>query len=143
MRTEIDQIKIKKSIYDGIVEHAKTLAPIEACGYLAGKNGTITRQFAMTNVDHAQDHFTFDPKEQFKAVKDARNEGLQMLSVYHSHPESPARLSEEDVRLLNDPNMIYIIVSLADQTPDVKAYRLHKPDAQSVEIFRVTIQKED
>ena len=66
----------------------------------------------MTNIDNEPDHFSFEPKEQFAAVKDARNQGLSLMAVYHSHPETPARPSQEDLRLLKDPNMIYVIVSL-------------------------------
>ena len=138
--TQNDEIKITRSVYNGIIAHSKALSPIEACGYLGGKDGVITRQFEMKNIDNAEDHFTFDPKEQFGVVKAARNEGLSLMSVYHSHPESPARLSEEDVRLLNDPNITYIIVSLMEKKPDVKAYRLQKPSEQNIEIYRINIK---
>lgn len=116
-------MKITKQLKTEIIEHAKALTPVESCGYLAGKDSTLSKLYKMTNLDNAADHFTFDPKEQFAALKDARNQGLQLLSVYHSHPESPARLSQEDLKLLIDPNMIYLIVSLEAETPDVKAFK--------------------
>lgn len=116
-------MKITKQLKTEIIEHAKALTPVESCGYLAGKDNTLSKLYKMTNLDNAADHFTFDPKEQFAALKDARNQGLQLLSVYHSHPESPARLSQEDLKLLIDPNMIYLIVSLEAETPDVKAFK--------------------
>ncbi len=60
------------------------------------------------------------------------------MGVYHSHPESPARLSEEDLRLLNDPLMVYVIVSLMTEKPDTKAFRIlknaHNIHVESVEI---------
>ena len=134
-------IKIKQSIYDEIVAHAKDIDPVECCGYLAGKDGEITRIFKMTNIDNSPEHFTFDPKEQFAVVKQARSEGLTLLSVYHSHPESPARLSEEDIRLLNDPNMVYLIVSLMDDTKaDVKGFRIEKPVPNEVRVMKVEIE---
>lgn len=132
-------MKIKREVYEAIVAHAKELSPIESCGYLAGKFGEITRFYKMTNVDNSPEHFSFDPKEQFSVVKDARKEGLDLLSVYHSHPETPARLSEEDIKLLNDPTMIYIIVSLMDEKADVKGYQLEKPDEKSINIKRVDL----
>jgi proteasome lid subunit RPN8/RPN11 len=91
-------------------------------------------------VDNSPEHFSFDPKEQFAVVKEARNNGLTLMGVYHSHPESPARLSEEDLRLLNDPNMVYFIVSLLTKEGDIKAYKINKTD-ESIEVISVEIIK--
>nr|WP_298436492.1 Mov34/MPN/PAD-1 family protein [Geobacter sp.] len=44
--------------------------------------------------------------------------------MYHSHPESPARPSEEDIRLALTPGVSYVIVSLAGAEPDVKSFRI-------------------
>lgn len=116
-------IKIHQQVIDDMIAHSKELAPVESCGYLSGTPGQIRRLIRLTNVDNSPEHFSFDPKEQFAALKDARNNAEQLLSVYHSHPESPARMSDEDLRLLQDPSMVYIIVSLMNSTPDVKAFR--------------------
>ena len=43
-----------------------------------------------------------DPKEQLKAIKDMRANGLTPLGNWHSHPETPARPSQEDIRLAYD-----------------------------------------
>jgi len=128
-----EQLSILKSVYDEVIEHSKALKPVESCGYLAGTISEsptepvdlkIITLHKMTNLDNEPDHFTFDPKEQFAALKAARSEGQALLAVYHSHPESPARPSQEDLRLLKDPNMIYVIVSLEHNQPDMKAYRI-------------------
>ena len=132
-------MKIKKDILKKMIDHAIAETPLESCGYLAGNSDTITHFYPMTNIDKSKEHFSFDPKEQFQVVKDARKNNLTLLSVYHSHPETPARLSEEDIRLLNDPNMIYIIVSLANNTHDVKAYQIKKPNNKTIEIDRIEL----
>lgn len=133
-------LEIPKHIHSELVAHAKQELPNESCGYLAGKDGKVTVFYPMTNIDHSPEHFSFDPKEQFKVVKEARAQGISLLSVYHSHPETPARLSEEDIKLLNDPNMVYIIVSFKDPAnPEVKGYRLNKPDEHTVEITRIEL----
>ena len=61
-------------------------------------------------------------QEQFDAFKKTQKEGLRLISVYHSHPETPARPSDEDIRLAFDPNVSYIIVSLAGEVPDMKSF---------------------
>lgn len=130
---------IPKEIYNTMVEHAKSIAPIESCGYLSGIDNKISTFYPMTNVDNSPEHFSFDPKEQFAVVKDARNKGERLLCVYHSHPESPARLSAEDIRLFNDPNTVYIIVSLKDEPPVVNGFIVKKPTENDIEIERVNL----
>jgi len=78
----------------------------------------------MTNVDHSPEHFSFDPAEQFQTLRSARDAGLELIANYHSHPSTPSRPSEEDIRLAYDPEIIYIIVSLASEVPVIKAFRI-------------------
>ena len=56
--------------------------------------------------------FSFAPKDQFAALKYARQNGLKILANWHSHPASPSRPSQEDLRLANDPTIRYAILSL-------------------------------
>jgi [CysO sulfur-carrier protein]-S-L-cysteine hydrolase len=116
-------MKIMRDVIERIVAHAETDAPIEACGFLAGVEGRITRDYAMTNAERREDHFTFDPNEQLAAYQTIRLEGLEIVGVYHSHPITPAGPSAEDIRLARNPALIYIIVSLLDQVSPASAQR--------------------
>ncbi|MHB8111465.1 MAG: M67 family metallopeptidase [Syntrophorhabdaceae bacterium] len=113
---------IEKDVANHIVAHAGHDAPIEACGYLLGKDGRITRHYPMSNAEGREDHFTFVPEEQFDAYKKARREGYEIIGAYHSHPVTPARPSEEDIKLLSDPDLLYVIVSLKDGVTTIKGF---------------------
>ncbi len=115
-------LEIPNEIYQQMLDQARDEAPIESCGMLAGAGGKVSKLYQMTNADAAHDHFTLTPEEQFAVVKDMRAEGLTLLAIYHSHPATPARLSQEDVRLALTPGVIYVIVSLANETPVVKGF---------------------
>jgi proteasome lid subunit RPN8/RPN11 len=117
-------VNIHLSIIKQLIQHAQAEAPVEACGYLAEKDGIITAVFRMKNADNSPEHFSFEPSEQFAAVRQARAAGLSLRAVYHSHPATPARPSQEDIRLANDPSLSYVIVSLAGTQPDVKCFRI-------------------
>ena len=117
-------ISIKKDALDQIIAHAKKDLPHEACGYLAGNDDVLLLSYQLTNIDHSPEHFSFDPFEQFRAVKDARNKELKILANYHSHPVTPARPSQEDIRLAYDPEIRYIIISLAEAEPVIRAFRI-------------------
>jgi proteasome lid subunit RPN8/RPN11 len=111
-------LEIPNQIFQQMVAQAKALAPAEACGILAGSDGKVEKLYKMTNTDNSRTHFMMEPKEQFATVKDIRSAGLEMLAIYHSHPETPARPSAEDIKLALTPNVIYVIVSLqSERTP--------------------------
>ena len=125
---------IKQSVIDQIVVHARHDLPKEACGYLAGNEGVVTHSYQLTNIDHSPEHFSFDPAEQFQTVRDARSQGLQIMANYHSHPETPARPSVEDIRLAYDPEISYLIISLTDNQVDVKSFRIKDSIVEKEEI---------
>lgn len=125
---------ISQQIINDLFDHAKTGLPEEVCGYLAGIGREVTRQFRLNNIDHSNEHFSFDPKEQFQVVREVRKAGLEILANYHSHPETPARPSQEDIRLAFDPNISYVIVSLAAKLPDVKSFRIKNGEVENEEI---------
>lgn len=117
-------LTMRKSVSDGIIDHARAEKPFEACGYLAEKDGTVVRFFPLKNSDRSAEHFSFDPAEQFSVVRAIRGESLIAAAVYHSHPNTPARPSEEDIRLARDPDISYVIVSLAGDVPVMKSFRI-------------------
>ncbi len=127
-------LRISQQIKDQIIEHAQNGLPEEVCGYLAGTDRDVTKHYAMTNIDHSPEHFSFDPSEQFKVLREVRKEGLAILANYHSHPETPARPSVEDIRLAFDPDISYVIVSLAGELPDIKSFIIKNGEVEKEEI---------
>lgn len=118
-------LTIPEDILRQMTDQARTEAPIEACGILAGRQHRIERFYRMTNVDRSTDHFMMDPAEQFSVIKDIRSQGLTLLAVYHSHPATPARPSAEDLRLALTPDVVYVIMSLAGPNdPVLKGYKI-------------------
>ena len=117
-------LRIQRSVFEEILAHARKDAPIEACGYIGSENDLAISSIPLTNADHSPEHFSFDPAEQFAAVRALRRGGLSLCAVYHSHPASPARPSQEDIRLAYDPSIFYVIVSLAAAQPEFKAFHI-------------------
>lgn len=131
-------LKIPVSIYDDLIAHARDGFPLEVCGILGGSGESVSAIYRMTNTDASNEHFMMEPREQFAVVKALRAEGLSMLAIYHSHPETPARPSAEDIRLALTPWVSYVIVSLADPAgADVKSFRIEagNPVAEPIEII--------
>ena len=125
---------IPQNIIDELIEQAEKDAPGESCGYLLGtippsteggqREALVTENYWMENIDHSSEHFSFAPKDQFAALRYAREKGLKILANWHSHPASPSRPSQEDLRLANDPNIRYAILSLLDGEPKLNSFKI-------------------
>lgn len=134
----INLIQIEQEDYKIILNHAIMGLPNEACGLLAGivADGItyVKKIYCLTNIDASREHFSMDPKEQFSAIKDIRSNNLQLIGNFHSHPETPARPSEEDKRLAYDSKLLYGIVSLmAEDSPVFKVFHINETKEVSAE----------
>ncbi len=132
-------IKLSKSDFDKILAHAESELPNEACGLIGGviEDGVkiIKKVYLLTNIDHSNEHFSLDPKEQLAAVKDMRAQGISPLGNWHSHPESPSRPSEEDKRLAYDSKASYMILSLMNRDePVLNSFKINGSDAEKEEL---------
>ncbi len=123
---------IKKADYEKILAHAIKELPNEACGLIAGRDSEdgeryIEKVYLLTNLDQSNEHFSLDPKEQLSSVKDMRANELKPLGNWHSHPESPSRPSQEDIRLSYDSTASYLILSLMDNdNPVLNSFHVEK-----------------
>lgn len=129
-------ITLKKADFDIILRHAESVLPEEACGLIAGEitdGGKIIKKvYILTNIDHSNEHFSLEPKEQLAAIKDMRAAGLTPLGNWHSHPESPSRPSEEDKRLAYDSKASYLILSLMDrERPVLNSFKISGDTAEN------------
>jgi proteasome lid subunit RPN8/RPN11 len=128
-------VKIIKSTYDEIIKHAESGYPEEVCGVLIGKNGSITnfKKCRNLNRERARDRYELDPTS-FKAADDwARLNGMEILGIYHSHPDHPSLPSMFD-RERAWSNWVYIILSIQHGNyKDGRAWILNDYDSPFVE----------
>lgn len=119
------RLEIPNRIFEDMLDQARSEAPVESCGILAGRDGRVEKLYKMTNAEYRRDHYMMAPEQQFETVKDIRASSLDMLAIYHSHPETPARPSAEDIRLALTPNVVYVILSLlGNNGPSVKGFEI-------------------
>jgi len=128
-------LEIPGVIHRALVEHAQNGFPLEVCGILGGCGSVVQSHYPLTNTDASNEHFMMEPKQQFAVVKALRAQGQTMAAIYHSHPESPARPSREDIRLALTPNVCHLIISLQDKdAPVVRAFRISEGSVHPVQI---------
>lgn len=111
--------------------HAETTYPNECCGFFYGLAGDLRQVRVVRPVENAKegdqrDRFQIDPKDYQKAEKYAIEHDLDLLGVYHSHPDHPAEPSEHD-RKVALPWFSYIIVSVQDgAAADTRSWQLNE-----------------
>jgi proteasome lid subunit RPN8/RPN11 len=118
-------LSLPRTFAEAIVVQARSEHPNEACGLLAGTNGTASKIFPMTNAERSPVIYRIDPKEQLRIFNEIEGHGLELVGIYHSHTRSPAYPSDTDVRQAFYPDAAYLIVSLADpENPELRGYRI-------------------
>ena len=117
-------MKIQLHVLAGIASHARGEAPLECCGLLAGTDGLIDEYICTRNIKASEVAYQIDPGDHFAAVKRLRASGRAVLGAYHSHPRTAAVPSPTDLAEAHDTEILYLIVSLVGDWPDIRAYRL-------------------
>jgi proteasome lid subunit RPN8/RPN11 len=123
---------------EAMILHGRRGLPAESCGLIAGEirgeEKTVRAVYALTNTDRSAEHFSMDPAEQFRAVKDMRSRGWVLLGNFHSHPATAARPSPEDIRLAFDPSLSYVILSFQKEAPELKSFLIREGQAAEEEV---------
>jgi len=124
--TGVEQtIRIRASVVDEIVAHARADAPMECCGLLLGSDTRIEGAYRARNALLSPTRYQVHAEDHFAALRAARTAGLAIVGAYHSHPRSSAVPSPTDLAEALHPDFVWIVVGLrGDDPPDVRAYRL-------------------
>lgn len=96
-----------------MIAHVDTLAPLEACGLLAGKNSRVEAVLKVTNQAQSPVRFVMDPIEQLHAFEWIDDNQLDLLGIFHSHPTGPETVSPTDIAEAAY-DVVYIILAPVD-----------------------------
>ena len=114
---------LPRTLLEEMLAHVISLWPEEACGLVGGLDGRAARLYPVENTRHSPVAFEMEPLQQIKAMLAMEAEGLELIAIYHSHPDGPARPSATDVANAYYPNAVQLIISLADRArPSVRAF---------------------
>lgn len=122
---------LEETVLEYVKNHAEEDYPNECCGFFFGKDGeernvTLAEKVANTQDGDQRRRFQIDPKDYQKAEKYALENNLDLLGVYHTHPDHPAEPSEHD-RSVALPYFSYIIISVRKGTStDIRSWRLNE-----------------
>ncbi len=123
-------LSLPQTAHSDLENRVRAGYPLEACGLLVGRQTNdhvdVERVVEARNLnrERAHDRFELDPQDFIATDESARAEGLEIVGVWHSHPDHPARPSETD-RAAAWGGWSYVILSVArDGVRDLRSWRL-------------------
>jgi [CysO sulfur-carrier protein]-S-L-cysteine hydrolase len=124
-------LTIDQATYDAIVAHAKRDHPDEACGIVAGPEGSDRpeRLVEMVNAAGSPTFYEFDSTDLLRLYQDMDARDEEPVVVYHSHTATEAYPSRTDIGLAMEPNAHYVLVSTRahgnnDGAVEFRSYRI-------------------
>jgi proteasome lid subunit RPN8/RPN11 len=118
-------LKISSQLLEEIVAHARAEAPNECCGMIAAQDGRAVAVHRARNAAATPKlSYHMDGREQYRIEMGIEDAGLELGAIYHSHPRSEPVPSQTDINLALHPHALYVIVGLAGDEPEVRAYTI-------------------
>lgn len=104
-------LKVSSGIIALLEQHAERAAPEECVGFLFGRGDKVFRHVPLTNVAEAPERrFFAEPTEMLRALMAADKTEETLLAVYHTHPQGPDRLSEDDIQHAQ-PSLVQLLLT--------------------------------
>jgi proteasome lid subunit RPN8/RPN11 len=129
-----DVIEVLESAVTRLLAHCGRDVPIEACGFLLGSPTRVVEVYPAVNEANSRVRYVAAPIDVLRADRRARELGLDIVGVYHSHPTTEAYPSPTDVANAPDSSWIYVIVSYRNVPPELGAYRIVDETVSKVEL---------
>jgi proteasome lid subunit RPN8/RPN11 len=117
-------MKIARELYDQLIAHARAEAPNECCGMIASADGAAVRIFPAENTAASPLRYEIDGRQQLEILDAIEDAGHDLGAIYHSHTRTAPEPSQTDINLAFYPDSLYVIVGIADDEPDVRAWRI-------------------
>lgn len=109
-------LTLTQALHDQIVAHARKDHPDEACGVVAGPEGSgrPERFVPMVNAARSPTFYEFGSQDLLKLYREMDDRDEEPVIVYHSHTATEAYPSRTDINYANEPGAHYVLVSTAD-----------------------------
>ncbi|MDV7356990.1 Mov34/MPN/PAD-1 family protein [Rhodococcus sp. NPDC019609] len=126
--TEVaDVLVIRADLVDAMVAHARADHPDEACGVIAGPEGSDRpeRHIPMINAERSPTFYRFDSGEQLRVWRAMEEADEVPVVIYHSHTATEAYPSRTDISFASEPDAHYVLISTRNpDSHDLRSYRI-------------------
>lgn len=138
--------ELPRALYEEILAHARDGLPNEACGVIAGDAGSPVQVYPMRNAERSPVVYRFDSREQLEVTREIEEKGWDLLAFFHSHTHTEAYPSATDrahahwrdpitgEEAAAFPGTLYLILSLAEEEPVLRAFNFLGGDTFEEEV---------
>jgi proteasome lid subunit RPN8/RPN11 len=117
--------RVRRAVLDRLLAEARREPRLECCGLLAGRDGVISAVLPARNALASATAYEIEPAELFALFRRMRDERLEHLGIYHSHPQGENAPSPSDLERAYYPEAAYFIVSpRPDAARPIRAFRM-------------------
>jgi [CysO sulfur-carrier protein]-S-L-cysteine hydrolase len=127
-------VLIARELLEEMVAHARAEAPNECCGMVATENGRAVTVHRAANAAASPLRYEIDGADQYRIQTAIDDAGQELGAIYHSHTRSAPYPSQTDINLAFYPEALYVIVGLASEQPEVKAYTIRDGEVSDAEL---------
>ncbi|HEY3945209.1 MAG TPA: M67 family metallopeptidase [Solirubrobacteraceae bacterium] len=127
-------MRISRELYEEIVAHARSEAPNECCGMIASRDGEAVKVYRATNAAASPLRYEIDGAEQYRIQMQIEDSGLDLGAIYHSHTRTEPYPSQTDINLAFYPDAVYLIVGLASEEPEVRAFTIREGQVRGAQL---------
>ena len=117
-------MQLDRTLLEQIVAQARDEAPNECCGIIAAQAGRAVAVHPATNAAASPLRYEMDGMEQYRIQTAIEDAGHELGAIYHSHTRTAPYPSQTDINLAFYPEALYVIVGVAGDVPDVRAFRI-------------------
>lgn len=132
------EIRIPATEVEKIRKHGEESYPEECCGVLIGRTqGGLqileARRMRNTSLDSRRTRYNIDPIDLLNLEDELDELGFEMIGIYHSHPDHPARPSTFDLDHAW-PKLTYMVLSVDEgKANQLTSWRLMQDTKKFVE----------
>lgn len=110
-RIDLQKIILSETDKKILSEYSENQKPNESCAILFGKNNLVSDIFLTENIEESPVNFTISNDQLIEAYKIAEQKGLEVIGIFHSHPDSDAFPSNTDKKFMEGNPVVWIIYS--------------------------------
>ena len=110
-RIDLQEIILKQAEKKILSQYSENQKPNESCAILFGKNNQVLEVFLTENIDESPVNFTISNKQLIEGYKIAEDKKMDVIGIFHSHPNSDAFPSNTDKKFMQSNPVVWIIYS--------------------------------
>ena len=107
----MQKIILHQPILENLREHAENQKPNESCAILLGKENRVSDTFLAENIEESPVNFTISNEQLIEGYKTAEEKSLEVVGIFHSHPNSEAFPSNTDRKFMETNPVVWVIYS--------------------------------